>query len=111
MSTLGIGSTIWRFDGNYRVYAKNERGLSTGGPIYREHWRPVQIVGETSRSWVTSYNGKAPKKGLHHGWAFTPEEVEDDIWFKDHRHKIRDRIDRLDVKTLRAVAALIGYQP
>src|SRR5690348_13336803 len=76
---LAVGSTIWVFDCNRRVYAKDGRG----GPIYREHWRPVKIASETSRSWITDWGQKVPKKGEHHGVCFTEKEVDDKSWVED----------------------------
>jgi len=105
-----IGQTIWIFDINRRVY-REPRSMS-GSPIYREHWRPVRIDAETSRSWVTQYGEKIPKKGEHRGVAFTEQEVDDDVWCNSHRSKIADAIYRLeDVATLRAIADLVGFKP
>ena len=113
MSDLKVGDSIWCFDINRRKYAPPEPGCRypTGGPIYREHWRQVEITGETSRSWVTLY-GKCPKRGGH-GWALTEAEVDDDVWAHDHRYKISNRIcHRYDVpaSVLREIAKLIGYE-
>lgn len=101
---IGIGSTIWVFDSNRRVY-----GDSKSGPIYREHWVPRKIEGETSRSWIVGWNHKIPKKGCL-GVAFTEREVEDSVWFHEHRYKIGSQVQSLQcIETLRAVAKLIGY--
>jgi hypothetical protein len=106
---LKVGSKIWKFDVNCRVYQRDARGMAHGGPIYREHWREVEITGETRVSWLTHY-GKAPKKGPHHGWAFTLREVEDDCWVKDHRYRIADTVQRChDAEVLRRVAEVVGY--
>ena len=108
---LGIGSTIWMFDNNRRIYPK-PRSASGGGPIYREHWRPVTIEGETSRSWVTSwYGNKVPKRGPRHGVAFTEAEVNADVWAHDHRYKIVRMVELCEVETLKAIAQAVGYMP
>lgn len=106
---LGVGSTIWMFDSNRRVYDKNKGG----NPIYREHWRPAKITGETSRSWITDRWGqKVLKRGPHPGAAFTQEEVDDDVFINDNRYTISDAVRRCrDAATLRAVALLVGYEP
>ena len=110
-AVLGIGSTIWMFDNNRRVYPE-PRSTHNGGPIYREHWRPVTIDGETSRSWVTSWYGKkVQKRGPRQGVAFTEDEVEADVWAHDHRYKIVRMIEQCDVATLKAVALAVGYMP
>lgn len=100
---LGIGSTIWIFDRTRRVYPE---------PLYREHWRPVTIEGETSRSWVTSWYGKkVPKRGPRQGIAFTEAEVEADVWVHDHRYKIVRMVEQCEVETLKAIAQAVGYMP
>ena len=103
---LGIGSTIWRFDENHRIYKDKH-----SGPDYRSYWLECKITGETSRSWVVGPYGKCPKKGEHFGWAFSAEEVDDDVWAKDERRHIISCVERCGVATLRAVAALVGYMP
>lgn len=103
---LGVGSAIWRFDENHRIY-KNQHG----GPDYRSFWRECKITGETSRSWVVGCWGKFPKRGAHPGYAVSAKEVDDDVWAKDERHRIVRCVERCDVATLRAVAELVGYTP
>lgn len=96
----------WVFDQNRRVYPKGERG---GGPIWREHWRRVEIVGETSRSWVTECGRKVSKKGGS-GISFSQEEIDQQAWIQDNRHKIGDRVERCrDFKVMKAIADLVGY--
>ena len=106
---LGIGSTIWIFDINRRVYHKSG-GEHTEGAIYREHWRPVKIEGETSRSWVTSWYGKkVPKFGKSQDIAFTEAEVEADVWVKEHRPKIVRIVERCGFETLKVIAKAVCY--
>lgn len=54
MTNLSIGSIVYLFDPNHRVYPKDENGRNKWGsnPIYREHFVPVVITGETARSWI-----------------------------------------------------------
>lgn len=103
--SLKVGDTIWHFSTNYRTYVKGQ-----SGPVYREHWQPRTIIGETARSWIVSQS-KVPKKGPHPGWAFTEQEIDDDCWQHDHRWRIREKIDRCDIHALRKIAELIGYKP
>lgn len=116
MSTdqIGIGSTIWIFDPNRRVYPRDEHGKVpiSAGPIYREHWIPIKIVGENRRSWILEYwNKKIPKKGPHHGACFTQKEVDDDVWLSDHRHKVCESVRRCgNADALRAIADIVGYK-
>lgn len=108
-----IGSTIWIFDINRRVYPPREKGRVSGAPIWREHWRPVKITGETSRSWLTEYGEKVPKKGANpHFVAFTREEIDRAAWVQDNRYRIVREIEGIsDHDTLRKIAEVIGYQP
>lgn len=104
-----IGSTVWLFDENRRVYT---RGGSVGrGPIWREHWAPRKIVGETSRSWVTEYGDKVPKRGCDPRCvAFSRDEIERQAYIHENAHKIGEAVRCIgDYELLRKVAELIGY--
>ena len=81
---LGIGSTIWRFDENHRIYKDKH-----SGPDYRCFWRECVITGETSRSWIVGNWGKCPKRGDHTRWALTAQEVDDDVWGK-HESQVKE---------------------
>ena len=115
---LKIGDTIFRFDGNRRVYRKNDR-IGGGGPIYSEHFEPLKIVGENKVSWLLEQGWKANKKSLSSAKAleyggrgfFTAEGMKDDIWRYEHRNKIVRLVDQADPAILRQVAELVGYQP
>lgn len=77
---MKIGDTVYKFDINYRVYDKP--GMN-GRVIYREHFRPRRIVGETKFSWLTDRDEKIKKKAptpLERGGFYSAEEVEDDVW-------------------------------
>lgn len=107
-----IGKTVWFFDENYRTYVTDANGRSRGGPIYREHWRPVVITGETSRSWVTDYYGKIPKKGPRVGWALTQKEVDDDCWVHSYRGHVANALHTCrNADVIREVARVLGYTP
>ena len=43
---VSVGSTVWVFDVNRRVYRERKPGetYAGGGPIWREHWAPRKIV-------------------------------------------------------------------
>ncbi len=74
----------------------------------------MEIVAETSRSWVIGkgYSEcKVPKKGIHPGYAFSEEEVDDDCYLHDNRYKIAQLVERLiDVTSLRKIAEIVGYE-
>lgn len=111
---VGVGGTVWIFDLNHRVYRERRQGekYAGGGPIWREHWVPRKIVGETARSWVLEWGGKVPKKGADLSRiAFSAADIDRRAWVHDNRFLIERAISRIDdYETLRAVAALIGYE-
>ncbi len=107
--------TIWVFDPNYRVYKEPEPGhiYSSGGPIYREHWRPYKVVTETTRSWVLSNGQKVAKVDhdghSHHGIAFSQEDVDGMCWADEHRGKIVRLVGSVGYAELKRIAEIIGY--
>lgn len=112
---MKVGDIIWKFDGNFLVYPKDEQGKTLRcAPIYREYWRKAEIIGETSRSWIIGYawdKTKVPKKGEHSGFAFTQFEVDENCYVNENRHKIVREIVRInDAATLRLIADAIGYK-
>lgn len=105
--------TIWVFDSNYRVYDRAKDGAYKGAPIYREHWRPHKVVSETPRSWVLDDGTKVPRRpkdAYMHGFAFSEEEVEKDVWLTDHAHKLADKVRRATYEQLKAIAEILGYE-
>jgi len=108
---LEIGDKIWCFRSERRIYGPPDpkNGMSRGGPIYREHWVQIEITGETSRSWITVY-GKCPKAGGH-GWALTQRDVDMDVWYHEHRHRVVRLVDRQPREVLASIAFDIGYEP
>lgn len=115
-----IGQTVWRFDSNHRVYTKPYPGCKWSGSvlIYREHWRPCVVVGETSRSWLVGIrlggnaHWKVPKRGPHPGFALSEQEVDDDCWLNQHRLAISQAVLYLrDATKLRQIADIINWKP
>lgn len=105
-----IGETFYYFDGNHRVYERDGQGRASGGPIYAEHFRPIVVFGETSRSWLAGWENnprKIPKKDFK-GY-YTHETMQDAIWAKSHRYKILDLVKYCSVEDLKEVAVAIGY--
>ncbi len=103
---------IWFYDGNRRVYRALEPGktYATGGPIYRESWRKLAVIGETSRSWLTEFGHKVPKKGERRGYALTDSEMEDFVFIHDNAYKIGRFVEDIkDADLLRKIATLSGY--
>jgi len=118
MTTLSIGSTVWIFDENYRVYTKD--GPGWGRIIYREHFRPHEIVGETGVSWVLDDGRKVNKKTLKtHRNAFEPvltseEDIDKVCWMREHRQGITRMVGNLnrfsDYDKLISIADMVGYK-
>lgn len=113
-----VGDTVWIFLMDRRVYPKAEPGrLSSGGPIYREHFVERTIASDTGRSWVLSDRLKINKRTLlspkdHRGYAvpmFTsPQQVEDLCYVHDERARLASQVQQCsDAATLRAIDALL----
>lgn len=109
---IRIGSTLWQFDDNVRVYRADR-----SGPVYREHFRSFQVVGETPQSWIVGagFKMKVSKKDLKqagrngysgHRW-FTAEGMEDEIYREENKQRIADEIRSVPAATLRRVDALL----
>jgi len=109
-----VGDTIWVFDINRRVYREKKPGevYARGGPIWREHWRPRKVVGETSRSWVLERGDKVPKKGADPAcFAFSEADIDRREWVNDNRHKIASMVERCnDYEKLMKLAAVMGFK-
>lgn len=103
--TVEIGSTVWVFDANRRVYDKAKRG---GGPIYREHFKPLKVVGETTRSWELESGLKVSKKTLE-GVMTTQAQIDDACWVHENRYRLFwlvNRCERADI--LRQIDQLLA---
>ena len=93
---MKIGDTIWE----HRGYLK---------------WLLVEIIGETSRSWLVPPSwkpSKVPKRGPHPGYAFTEQEADDWRWSHDYAWKISDAVRRCqDAAKLRQIAEIVSWKP
>jgi hypothetical protein len=116
LPVVGVGSTIWLFDENRRVYASQPLGR----PIWREHWRSCVIVGETRVSWILghSHGRKISKRDLAAGTVRGVLTNEADLdaacYVNEHAHAVSERVRRLAggrkaAEVLRQIAALVGY--
>lgn len=99
---------LWFFDVNRRIYPRDANGNTTGGPIWREHWHEVEIVGETSRSWVIGYTDeKVPKKDFPGSYATSQEDIDRRAVIAN-RYGISRRVDKCqDYETLMAIIKLL----
>jgi hypothetical protein len=117
---LGVGSTVWIFDENRRVYPDGPDGRRSFGtrPIWREHWRPTMILSETRVSWCLEGRRKISKRGLAastvRGVLTSEADLDAACYVHEHASKISDRVGRISggrqaAGMLRQIAALVGY--
>lgn len=109
-----IGQTVYIFDINRRVYPKDDKGRSiSGGPIWREHWRPEKIESETSRSWVTEFGNRIPKKNPDPRCVtFSKAEIEEMAWVHEYRYRIVRCLEVCqEPEKVKQVAAILGFKP
>ena len=122
--TLKVGSPIWIFDSNHRVYPRD--GSMHSSPIWREHWRKHVIVGETRVSWLVgvtpndAWPTKINKRNLANGALAraalaSKADVDAECFVHDHAYMIGQSVQRLSggisaAETLRKIAALVGYE-
>ena len=117
-----VGDYVWVFDQNRRIYERGPDGRALGPPLFREHFRPVQIVGETAKSWILAGGDKVPRSGgdvRHHKNGRYPAipvymtrgAVDAAVFRHDHKYKISMAVEKCDdIDVLRQVAALVGYK-
>ena len=106
-----VGDTVWVFNENRRIYARDEKGKSLGGgPIWREHWEKGEILSETSRSWVLRYGEKVPKKGHDpRKYAFSLADIEDQAFVHENRYRISMAVSRnTDAAKLRTIDLILS---
>lgn len=127
MAELGIGSKVWVFDVNRRVYKPREgKGYHPSGPpIWREHWVEQVVLGENRASFFVGFAGTMfdPKRLSHyrkvskadvkagkcHGVAFSEAEIDRLAWIEVNRHELIERIRRCgDYDVLVQVATLVA---
>ena len=123
---LAVGSTLWVFDENRRVYPARPDGRQrlAAVPIWREHWRPRKITGETRVSWLlAAYDGDShPQKiskrdlaaGMVRGVRRSERDLDAACFVNEHARKIGEQVQRLsggepEERVLREIAQLIGY--
>ena len=120
---LKVGSKLWQFDCNRRIYQKDAKGRSFGGPIWREHWRPAEGVGETRVSWIINTPGgglwdsvRVPKKDFRggkcpRGFLLSEEAIDREAWVHDNASRLGHAVMRCgDYDTLKKIAEMVGYK-
>ena len=112
------GETVYVFDHNRRVYETNPETGRRGLVIYREHFVPLIVFGETPRSWLASHDGTDKWEHMIHkldkkqspdrGRWYTKAQMEDAVWLEENRRKIANVVERLsDVSLLKQIATLL----
>jgi hypothetical protein len=114
---MKVGDMVYTFDSNHRVYVKNEKGYGVGGPIYSEHFQPVEIIGENEKEFLTSrgtINKRSKKLKFGNGWyseIYTEEERAAAIWKNEHVYKLTRAVERCDdITKLKQIAEIVGYR-
>lgn len=111
-----IGDILYCFDINRRKYDEQRR------IIINHHYRSETIIGETKLSWLVGdpfYRGsiskvnkrtlaEAGKNGFGGYQWFTKEGMEDDLWQREHRSDIANKVRGAPVPILRRIAALLS---
>ncbi len=113
-----IGDTVYLFDQNTRRYTapspeEKKAGRIWGSLIWRGHWVPVKIVGETRVSWLLEHGAKIPKKTArinNESPAMSEDELNDRCLVDEHGYKISEIVRRADASQLRSIANIIGYK-
>lgn len=110
-----IGMPLWFFDDNRRVYKTNENGRPYGGPIWREHWRKVEIIGETRISWIIAYEGspfeltRIKKKEFPGHFATSEEQINEQAYIVVNRKDVIDALYRLqDYAKFKAIEEVLN---
>lgn len=103
MSNLNMGDTLYLFDSNRRVYPnvtddekKAGKIWPSGGPIYREHFRPLLIAGETPGTWVLEPGRltvnkktlKARRTAFGQECVYTKDQVDAKVYIHDNATRI-----------------------
>jgi hypothetical protein len=115
---VGVGSRLWQFDQNRRVYLRDANGRSHGGPTYEGHWVEHIVTGEEGRSWLVAllnrdgapgHQQKVGKSSLGKKY-YTAAEKATHAWTHLHRHRLADAVLRCaDIEVLKRVASIVGY--
>lgn len=121
VTTPHVGMKLWRWNENRRVYGRDpETGRPTGSPIWREHWEPCEIIGETLRSWLVGSPymktwadmerkaDKVAKKDFPGKYATSEEDIEKAA-FVEGRFRLAEKVRYCtDYDTLKKVEAALN---
>ena len=113
-----IGQTIYIYDSNRRQYV-DDNGNPSRTVNERYRYRPLEITGETSRSWIAKSGEKIGKKtgaisgggnfGLAMQVKWSLQEVEDELERKRLTRMMYDiNWNACTLDQLRQIAAVLG---
>lgn len=107
MEKLKIGQTIYYFDGNHRIYAKNK-----SRPIYKKYFIPMKIVGENKKEYIFDYGVINKRSGMLNlrgikTEIFTEKEKQDNIYINDNAYRISEEIRCLNADKLKEIEKII----
>lgn len=124
-----VGDPIFLFDQNRRIYPKDAKGkpVPHSSPIWREHWVPRVIVGETARTWLVgmkvgqtqtkAYGGRSiakqassKVKELPAGMAWTEADIDTLQAAETIYWKVHSAIGRAPAEVLFEIAKLLGVK-
>lgn len=109
MPPPAIGDTVFIYNSNRRVYAKDEKGNQYGQPLYRQQWVTKTITSETRFSFILDDGTKIKKSTPPESVCLTRQALEDKIWLQAYLFDIERAVGRVrDVNTLKQIAKLAG---
>lgn len=126
---IKIGTRLWCFDTNHRIYEKEDDGRSSsgssGGPIYEKYFRERYVVGENKKSWLVSHDKTdspedhwvikvskvtmCAKSRYCIGTNYYTDQQKDDMVFLDkHKHNTIDAIRNISAPLLKQVMEVLN---
>lgn len=103
---------LWWFDVNHRVYQKD--GIKYNSPIYEEHFRPIEIIGENQKEYLCSYGtvnkkSRMYKRGRTDSFKTYTDEEKDDLSFATtYKYKASEAVRNLSVDNLRKLVEFLA---
>ena len=107
-----IGWKGFIFDESIRVYTHPD-GSRSSGPIYREHFKAVEITGETEKKWILDVYGLVISKANPQKRLYDEEDVEKKVWVHDNAYKLQARVGSgVSYAKLKMIEAILnGKEP
>ena len=97
---------LYWFDINRRVYNRDANGNAFGGPIYREHFREINI--KPNDDWQRIDRKRQYVRGKEKYRTYTETEMQDAVYIHDNANKIAERVRQCkDADLLRKIAELL----